>query len=123
MDGLVVSLVHNLPGAVSYVVPETPLAELERLLQDERCDLAFFGHSHVAFNRNVGAKVIVNPGSVGQQRDGHAAASFAIWDECGIQLCRVPYDVEASVRQLQAMPMERRFRERWIHNLRFGLVV
>ncbi len=50
------------------------------------------------------AAVIVNPGSVGQPRDGDPRASFALLDigEHRARLRRVPYDVERAVADLRA---------------------
>ena len=43
-----------------------------------------------------GARVILNPGSVGQPRDGNPHASYAVYDStrAHFQVFRVPYDVE-----------------------------
>jgi diadenosine tetraphosphatase ApaH/serine/threonine PP2A family protein phosphatase len=42
-------------------------------------------------------------GSIGQPRDGHPAASFAMFDTAtrAITYCRVPYDVEAAARRIR----------------------
>jgi diadenosine tetraphosphatase ApaH/serine/threonine PP2A family protein phosphatase len=47
----------------------------------------------------------VNPGSVGQPRDGDWRAAFAIYDDAvmTVTFCRVPYDVRlAQARIVQA---------------------
>ena len=79
--------------------------------------LTFFGHSHfpvvfangkgnsvqatsyefdefIAVKCEAGRKLLVNPGSVGQPRDGDARASFAIWDadRSRIEFYRVEYN-------------------------------
>jgi diadenosine tetraphosphatase ApaH/serine/threonine PP2A family protein phosphatase len=45
-----------------------------------------------------GAKYLVNPGSVGQPRDGDARAAYALYDSDrrSVLLCRVPYAVDAA---------------------------
>ena len=47
---------------------------------------------------------LLNPGSVGQPRDGDPAASFAMLDTTSreITYCRVPYDVEAAADRIRA---------------------
>jgi len=48
------------------------------------------------------SRLIINPGSVGQPRDGDPRASYAIYDSksrCVTQR-RVPYDIEATQREM-----------------------
>ena len=56
------------------------------------------GHTHTPFIRRFGRGIVVNPGSVGQPRDGDPRASFAVLDttdlSCEVQ--RTAYDVEAA---------------------------
>lgn len=75
--------------------------------------LCFFGHTHVpAFHDGRSrvfrpdssyvcdpeVRVMVNPGSVGQPRDGDPRASFVLWDrdEGVINLMKAEYDVEGA---------------------------
>ena len=50
----------------------------------------------------VGCKYLINPGAVGQPRDGNPQAAYAIYDEeCGqIELCRVDYDITAAQQKM-----------------------
>ena len=55
-------------------------------------------------------KVFVNPGSIGQPRDGDPRAAFAIWDRdrARVEFYRVEYDVEktqAKMRDAQLPPI------------------
>ena len=63
-------------------------------------------------------RFIVNPGGVGQPRDGNPDASYAIYDgETGIiSLHRVPYDISAT----QARMLERGLPERLVTRLSYG---
>jgi predicted phosphodiesterase len=88
----------------------------------------FFGHTHLqgAFMRNEGrihqiarprageaearialepgAAYLINPGAVGQPRDGDPRAAYAIFDteEREVVLRRVPYDVAATQAKIEA---------------------
>jgi diadenosine tetraphosphatase ApaH/serine/threonine PP2A family protein phosphatase len=81
--------------------------------------LCFFGHTHapalyafgdgdaildegVPFRLEPGARYIVNPGSVGQSRDGDRRASCCVFDsDTGtVTLRRCEYDVEAEARDI-----------------------
>ena len=89
--------------------------------------LTFFGHSHfpVVFSADIagnsvlapsyefdefvavkcegGKKLFVNPGSVGQPRDGDPRASFAIWDQdhARIEFYRVEYDLGRTQKKMR----------------------
>jgi diadenosine tetraphosphatase ApaH/serine/threonine PP2A family protein phosphatase len=83
--------------------------------------LTFFGHTHVqgGFRIKRGSVVLeldprhklhltrhqsylVNPGSVGQPRDGDPRAAYALYDPGAhtIQFHRVAYDIEAAARKI-----------------------
>ncbi|MDL1894906.1 metallophosphoesterase family protein [Anaerolineae bacterium CFX7] len=54
----------------------------------------------------IGAqRLIVNPGSVGQPRDGDRRAAYAIYDDAQsrIEFYRVEYDIERTIRDLEAV--------------------
>jgi diadenosine tetraphosphatase ApaH/serine/threonine PP2A family protein phosphatase len=44
--------------------------------------------------------LVVNPGSVGQPRDGDPRASYVLWSEGSVALRRVAYDVAAVAKDL-----------------------
>ena len=66
-----------------------------------------------------GDRLILNPGSVGQPRDGIAFAAYAILDaETGLwDHCRVPYDVSETQQRMEAFALP----ERLILRLSFGM--
>lgn len=80
-------------------------------------NLCFLGHTHhpVLFDGGVlqysndeefllpaGRRYIINPGSVGQPRDGDPRASFAVWNEAAgtLRFHRVEYDIEAARKDI-----------------------
>ncbi len=76
-----------------------------------RCSSAFviLGHTHVPFARTFPAGMVINPGAVGQPRDGDPRAGYALLDteSRACQLMKVEYPVEeASEAILRAgLPM------------------
>jgi putative phosphoesterase len=58
-------------------------------------DLLILGHTHMPYVKDFGSTMAVNPGSVGQPRDGDPRASFAVLDtdtrSCLVR--RVDYDI------------------------------
>ncbi|MFC7070154.1 metallophosphoesterase family protein [Halobaculum lipolyticum] len=63
---------------------------------DGGVDALVLGHTHVQGHRTFDEGVVVNPGSVGQPRDGDPRAAYAVLDvaEREVEERRVGYDVE-----------------------------
>lgn len=62
------------------------------------------GHTHVPRVFRVGERIVVNPGSVGQPRDGDPRAAYAVLatDTAEVTFERVEYDVAATQRRIRA---------------------
>jgi predicted phosphodiesterase len=106
-----------------YVVSEQDVAQVAPYLD---CSLSFFGHTHlqgaflchrngvkrlVAADSASGQEVLelendvsylINPGSVGQPRDGDPRAAYAIYDTAArlVSLCRADYDVTSAQKKI-----------------------
>jgi putative phosphoesterase len=86
-----VKVVHGAPGAPDrYTYPRDFSPSL---LGDE--DVLVLGHTHVQAKQEYDDAVVVNPGSVGQPRDGDPRAGYALLneDEGSVELRRVEYPV------------------------------
>ncbi|MDE3151241.1 MAG: metallophosphoesterase family protein [Gemmatimonadota bacterium] len=68
-------------------------------------DVLLVGHTHLQFRIDAGDRVIVNPGSLGQPKDGDPRAAYAVIDDGNVTLHRIAYDVEATVQALLASPV------------------
>jgi putative phosphoesterase len=89
-------LTHGSPrNMFEYVYPDTPVAYLENLIE-ERKDYIILGHTHIPMVLHTGKGLFINPGSVGQPRDGDPRASFALLDtdEKKVEFHRVEYDID-----------------------------
>lgn len=66
--------------------------------------LLAMGHTHVQGADTVDETLVVNPGSVGQPRDGEPGAAYAVVDmeEQTADLRRVEYDIEAVRERVRA---------------------
>lgn len=113
-----------LPEQFGYIQTPEEAAQSFAFLKTR---VGFFGHSHVpvAFSKAMrrielkttpelslvdGISMLVNPGSVGQPRDGDSRAAFAVYDaDAGTITCRrVRYDVEraqAKIREAGLPPI------------------
>ena len=62
-------------------------------------DVVFLGHTHIPFLREQNNRVICNPGSVGQPRDGDSRASYMLFDMKSLKskILRVPYNPKQTI--------------------------
>jgi putative phosphoesterase len=94
-------LVHGTPRDP---LDEYAVADVDfwsRRLQNVDANVVCVGHTHHPYVLEVGDKLIVNPGSVGQPRDGDPRASYAVIEDNRVELKRVEYDVEAAIGTIQ----------------------
>lgn len=106
LDGKRFLLVHASPrDPLDEYVPPDPAAWAARL-SGLRVDYLLVGHTHVPFALEVGPTTVVNPGSVGLQRDGDPRARYAVIDGGRVELKAVEYDVERAVAALADAPIE-----------------
>ncbi len=91
-----------------HATPRDPMDEYltedvegwKQRLVDVDAQFACVGHSHIPFHLDLGHIQVINPGSVGQPRDGDWRASYAIIDDGQVSLHRVEYDIDAAIRQI-----------------------
>jgi protein phosphatase len=95
-------LVHAIPAEPLYTyVPPPEVARWAAEVAHLDADVVLVGHTHLPMILRCGSKVVVNPGSVGQPRQPDPRAAFAVIEDGEPRLCRVEYDIEASVRALE----------------------
>jgi len=121
-----IQLLHGSPyDEDDYVVAADDAAEAFTYLESH---LAFFGHTHLqggfiwnqervetipptslsidrqSLQIDPGGGYLINPGSVGQPRDGDPRAAYALYDSETRSLCysRVEYDIEGAQRSIRA---------------------
>ncbi|MDO8132003.1 MAG: metallophosphoesterase family protein, partial [Candidatus Brocadiales bacterium] len=70
-------------------------------INDIEADVVFIGHTHLPMIREVDGIKIINPGSVGQPRDGIPMVSYAVWEDGKVEIKRVAYNIDAAVKGLQ----------------------
>ena len=94
--------------------------------QSDTPQVAFFGHTHrciyyeqdgvelyqgrdPVLNLREGAAYLINPGSVGQPRDGDPRAAFCVFDEekRSVEFLRVNYDIDSTADKVGKLPFGR----------------
>lgn len=84
-----------------YLRPNVKDAEFITESEGITANVVFLGHTHLAMVREINGITYINPGSVGQPRDGIPLASYAVWEDGRIEIKRVSYDIESTVQGLQ----------------------
>jgi putative phosphoesterase len=64
-------------------------------------DIVCVGHSHVQFHFELNGVQVLNPGSVGQPRDGDPRAAYAVIEDGKVYLRRVAYDIDSTLAHLR----------------------
>ena len=126
LDGAAVTFVHGSPRDPREYVDNVNVARV--IFKDWGGKLAFVGHSHLAgvfacLENNTAVTIfhacnenenrlpmppkgrwIVNPGSVGQPRDGNPKASYGVFDTQVklLEIYRVAYDIAAAQKKIRA---------------------
>src|SRR5207248_178059 len=73
-----------------------------RRLENVDADVVCVGHTHKPYVLEVGDKLVINPGSVGQSRDGDPRASYAVIENQRVELKRVDYPVDDTIKAVLA---------------------
>jgi len=109
LDGRV-KLVHGHPDDPDrYTYPE----EFSPAMLDEE-DILVTGHTHVQGHETFDEGIVMNPGSVGQPRDGDPRAAYALvdLDDLAVEERRVEYDIAAVADAVREAGLPDRIGER-----------
>lgn len=94
-------LVHGTPWDPMDEYLTQDEAAWERRLEGIDADFVCVGHTHMPFHLDVGSTQIINPGSVGQPRDGDPRAAYAIIENGEVTFHRIEYDIDACISQMR----------------------
>jgi protein phosphatase len=83
-------------------------------------DVLFLGHTHLPMQMRLLNTLLVNPGSVGQPKDGDPRAAFAVWEDGDVTLRHAAYDVEETIRAYDGLGLEPRIKRNLCGILRTG---
>jgi putative phosphoesterase len=111
-----------------HATPRDPLDEYgppevdfwSRRLQNVEADVVCVGHTHMPYVLEVGDKLVINPGSVGQPRDGDPRAAFAIIEDNRVDLRRVEYPVEDALTAITSSSLPEDAKDQLVEVLKTG---
>jgi putative phosphoesterase len=103
----------NVDEKTFFLVHGTPRDPMDEYLGGDRsawlsrleyveADYVLVGHTHVPYKLELGKTTVLNPGSVGQPRDGDPRAAYAVIENGTVDFRRVEYDIDAAVEHLKA---------------------
>ena len=107
LDHIPVGLYHGSPrdSLFEYIYPEISDEEVESLINESKCKVVLLGHTHVPMRFHAKGRMLANPGSVGQPRDGNPKASVGFLTvsggKCELEHTRVGYDVESAAEKIR----------------------
>jgi putative phosphoesterase len=101
-----VLITHSAPGYPIWkeVPPGTSANDFNEMFEKSGVDIIMLGHTHLPFIRKFKKGLIINPGSVGQPRDGNPNPSYieltANGDNVDIELKRFTYSIDEVQRSV-----------------------
>jgi len=101
--GVKISICHGSPWDIyEYIYPDTS-EDIKKRCFDSYADFVFIGHSHYSFIYKYGKNVLVNVGSVGQNRSVGGIANWCLLDtvenKCVIK--ETYYDTKPLIEQIK----------------------
>ena len=104
-EGTELMMVHGSPSNPlrEYVFPEDITEDfIDYHFRSDAPDVLVLGHTHKPFARTVLGTTVINPGSVGQPRDGDPRAGFATYDTRTqeVEHYRIEYEIEELVQEI-----------------------
>ncbi|MDX1970106.1 MAG: metallophosphoesterase family protein [Planctomycetaceae bacterium] len=106
LDGRTFYLVHATPrDPMDEYLGHDPAGWTARLAGIE-ADFICVGHTHLPLDLQIGGRRVINPGSVGQPRDGDCRAAYVVIENGEVHFRRQAYDVEAAIDRLAAIGLD-----------------
>ncbi len=94
-------LVHATPRDPMDEYLTADAEQWRQRLEGVEADIVCVGHSHIPFHLQLDGIQVLNPGSVGQPRDGDARAAYALIEDGQVSFHRVEYDIDAALEQMR----------------------
>jgi len=115
-------LCHAKPSDPLYGYCPEESEEWVKELGQVKADVLLVGHTHTPFVRQIGNRVVVNPGSLGQPKTGKSDACYAVWEDGSFSLKSFPYTVAEAIRRLKALQFPQEVEKDLITVLQTGSV-
>jgi putative phosphoesterase len=96
-----------------HATPSNPLYEYRKAESEEWIDecrnidaeIIAVGHTHIPFIRRLNGQVLVNPGSIGQPKNGKPEACYGVWEDGQLSLRSYVYPLARTVTKIRELPV------------------
>lgn len=103
-DGITFYICHGSPRdkLFEYIYPWFSNEVLSNISKIVDADYIITGHTHIQMEAEVGSQNFLNPGSVGQPRDGIPKSCFMVFDTNNLKVkwYRLNYDINAATKAI-----------------------
>jgi putative phosphoesterase len=123
IKGMTFFLCHATPSdfLYEYRPPDSPL--WDRVEESTSgADVILAGHTHLQFRRSLGARTVINPGSLGQSKMGDPRARYAVWQDGQFELRSIEYPLDKTVQKISRLPLPNEVKDDLIAVLSTGRV-
>jgi protein phosphatase len=120
IDGVRFFLCHAVPSDPLFAYCRQDSRRWTKEVETLPADIVLVGHTHLPFVLDIEGRRVVNPGSLGQPKNGSARACYAVWEDGRIELRSYEYPVEETVKKILAMPFPPNIRRCLVNVLRSG---
>lgn len=121
-DGVVFHLTHAMPSDPLYGKHPAEAAGWAAEFETFSADVLLVGHTHRPILRQIGNKLVLNPGSLGQPRTGNPVANYAVWQDGRFELKSFRYPVEATIEKIGALALPPDVKSELVSILKTGSV-
>lgn len=99
---------HPDPEKLDYYVRPGEFPKMRPYLDNH--DGIVIGHTHIQHKAVIDERFIINPGSVGQPRDGNPDAAYGVLDteDRSVELRRAEYDIDQVISRIEAVGLPER---------------
>ena len=122
LDQKLVLLRHDLPLPGPLIMPDASVEQINARLDHRAFDFMFVGHVHAPYRRQPNKGQLIDIGSVGQAEHGEGNAAYGLWVDGQVSFHRTNYDIEQTIRDMDATPLSQAYRHLWFEFWRKGFV-
>jgi putative phosphoesterase len=103
LEGRKIIVAHGTPWDINQYLYQNSVSSSWDRIANMGMDIMILGHTHHQMLRKFGGKLVVNPGSVGQNRSAKSIADWAIMDlsDMSIDFRSTPYSSKSLLKQCE----------------------
>jgi len=106
-----ITFIHGSPRRINEYLKENS-EEAKEVMESLREDVLVCAHTHEAYYKRYGNKLLINSGSVGKPKTGNPKSNYVIMevrDEVKVEIIEVDYDFEKIARAIEESGLPKEF--------------